>query len=105
MNENNMLTHYSVTIQLIDRTGYFEPEILAKSARNAARIALWRLRPELHRKTVALIISAPTDPPAHFPAYDGPPLTIVRNGEQRDLVVAPPSAPNEGQAPAAEQAA
>lgn len=95
MNDNNPLTHYSVTIQFIDHPGHFEPEVLARSPKNAARIALWRLRPELHRATVALIISAPTNAPAHFPAYDGQPLTFVRNDAQRTLSSPPPSAPSE----------
>jgi hypothetical protein len=95
MNEDNPLTHYSVTIQFVDHPGHFEPEVLAKSPKNAARIALWRLKPEFRRTTVALIISAPPNSPTYFPAYDGQPLTFVRDERRRTLLSSPPSAPGE----------
>ena len=94
MDENNVLTHYSVAIQFIDHPDHFEPEILAKSPQNAARIALWRLRPGFRRATVALTVSAPANPPAYFPAYDGQPLRFVRD-ERRRTLSPPPAAANE----------
>lgn len=88
MGENNALTHYSVTIRFTDHPGHFEPEILARSPGNAARIALWRLRPEYRQTTVALTVSAPINPPAHFPAYEGQPHIFVRDAGRRTLAAA-----------------
>ena len=90
MKPNDPLTQYSVTVRFADDSGHFEPDVLAKSPRNAALIALWRLRREFRQRTVALIVSAPDVGQPFFPVYEGQSLTFARHDGQPTL--SPPEA-------------